>query len=109
MPAELEEEWTFHNVAILKPYSEPNVELLQASLQVLATSTLLDKIMICNIKAIRSVGTMVPQQFALPSGLGVEGDFFCMVEKLGLDISDLGVPYSVYSAEEEVDEGNDIE
>ena len=52
---------------------------------------------------------MVPRWFALPSGLRVEGNFFCMVEKPGLDISDLGVPYSVYSAEEEVDEGNDVE
>ena len=32
-----------------------------------------------------------------------------MVEKSGLDISDLGVPYSVYSAEKEVDEGNNVE
>ena len=109
MPAESEEEWTFHNVAILKPYSEPNVELFQASSQVLAASTLLDEIMICNVKAIWSVVAMVPRWFALPSGLRVEGNFFCMVEKPGLDISDLGVPYSVYSAEEEVDEGNDVE
>ena len=65
--------------------------------------------MICNVKVIQSVVAMVPWQFALPSGLGVEGDFFCMVEKSGLDISDLGVPYSVYSAEEEVDEGNNVE
>jgi hypothetical protein len=37
---------------------------------------------------------MIPRELTLPSG--VNGIFFCMVEKPGLDISDLGVPYSIY-------------
>ncbi|KAG6371427.1 hypothetical protein JVT61DRAFT_9439 [Boletus reticuloceps] len=38
---------------------------------------------------------MIPRVLTLPNG--VEDRFFCMVEKPGVDISDLGVPYSIYS------------
>ena len=88
-------EWSFANIAILKHYSEPDVDLLQLSSQVLAASLLLDDICICNVKNIQSVATMISHTLTLPSG--VEGNYFCMMEKPGLDISDLGVPYSIYS------------
>ncbi|KIK80239.1 hypothetical protein PAXRUDRAFT_15899 [Paxillus rubicundulus Ve08.2h10] len=45
-------DWTFHNVAIMKLYSEPDTELLKLSSQVLAASTLLNQIIICDVKAI---------------------------------------------------------
>ncbi|KIK81510.1 hypothetical protein PAXRUDRAFT_15206 [Paxillus rubicundulus Ve08.2h10] len=37
-------DWTFHNIAIMKLYSEPDTELLKLSSQVLAASTLLNQI-----------------------------------------------------------------
>ena len=88
-------EWSFANVAILKHYSEPDIDLLQLSSQVLAVSLLLDDICIRDVKNIRSVVAMIPRTLTLLSG--VEGNYFCMMEKPGLDISDLGVPYSIYS------------
>ena len=49
----------------------------------------------CDIKSIQSVIAMIPQRVTLPSGQ--EGLFYCMMEKPGLDISDLEVPYVIYS------------
>ncbi|KIK80002.1 hypothetical protein PAXRUDRAFT_16026 [Paxillus rubicundulus Ve08.2h10] len=98
--------WHFSNVAILKLYSKSNAELLQLSSQVLATSKILDEIVICDVKTILSVIAMIPKQLLFPSG--EEGDYFCMVEKPGLDISDLGVPYSIYS-DDDTDDDHDVE
>jgi len=54
---------------------------------------------------------MIPRVLTLPNG--VEARFFCMMEKPGVDISDLGVPYSVYSEggddKDEDDDGVDVE
>ncbi|KIK77486.1 hypothetical protein PAXRUDRAFT_166690, partial [Paxillus rubicundulus Ve08.2h10] len=85
-------------------FSKPNVELLQLSSQVLVRSKILDKIVICNIKTILSVVAMIPKKLLLTSG--EEEDCFCMVEKPGLDISDLGVPYSIYSDNDADDDDN---
>ncbi|KAF8833937.1 hypothetical protein BDN67DRAFT_992757 [Paxillus ammoniavirescens] len=45
-------DWTFYNVTIMKLYSEPDTELLKLSSQVLTTSTLLNQIIVCDVKAI---------------------------------------------------------
>lgn len=52
---------------------------------------------------------MIPRTLTLPNG--VEARFFCMMEKPGVDISDLGVPYSVYSegGDDEDEDGGDAE
>lgn len=80
------------------------------SSQVLAASTLLDDILICDVKKIKSVVAMIPRELTLPSG--ANGEFFCMMEKPGLDISDLGVAYRVYSqpvVDSDEENGNDSE
>ena len=101
-----QEEWTFANVAIVKLYLEPDPDLLHLSSQVLAASILLDNLSICDVKSIHSVVAMIPRILTLPNG--VEAQFFCMMEKPGVDISDLGVPYSVYSeAGDDKDEDGD--
>ncbi|KIK74094.1 hypothetical protein PAXRUDRAFT_90349, partial [Paxillus rubicundulus Ve08.2h10] len=113
--------WNFSNVTILKLYSKPNPELLQLSSQVLAVSKILDEIVICDIKTILSVIAMIPKRLLYTTGplnlgtgfstllpSGEEEDCFCMVEKPGLDISDLGVPYSIYS-DNDVDNDHDVE
>lgn len=99
--------WSFANVAILRLYTEPDIDLLRRSSQVLAASVLLDDLFVCDVKRIRSVVAMIPRVLTLPSG--TEGTFFCMVEKPGVDISDLGVPYSVYSqpGDDDDDDNND--
>ena len=106
-----QEEWTFANVAIVKLYLEPDPDLLHRSSQVLAASILLDDLSICDVKSVRSIIAMIPCILTLPNR--VEARFFCMMEKPGVDISDLGVPYSVYSEggddEDEDGDGMDVE
>ena len=104
-----QEGWSFTDVAVLKLYSEPDTDLLHLSLQVLAVSLLLDDLFICNVKSIHSVVVMIPCTLTLQNG--VKAWFFCMMEKPGIDISDLGVPYSVYSEgrDDEDEDGGDAE
>ncbi|KAG6372462.1 hypothetical protein JVT61DRAFT_7561 [Boletus reticuloceps] len=83
----------FNNIAILKLYSEPDQDILKESFQVVATSTFLNSITILDVKAIYSVVAMVPHQIHLLSGF--EEERFCMIEKPGLNVSDLGVAYDL--------------
>ncbi|KIK92688.1 hypothetical protein PAXRUDRAFT_146747 [Paxillus rubicundulus Ve08.2h10] len=98
--------WHFSNVAILKLYSQQNAEMIQLLSQVLTMSKILDEIVICNVKTILSVVVIIPKKLLLPSG--EEEDFFCMVEKPSLDISDLRAPYSIYS-DDNADDNHDVE
>ena len=82
----------FNNVAVVKLYSEPDPHLVRESSQVLAASTLLDSIKIINVKTIKSVVAMILHKIVLASG--VEGERFFMLEKPGLDVSDLAAPYN---------------
>lgn len=87
--------WSFQTVAVIKLFSPPDVELLKQSSQVLAASTLLDQLTIVDVKSIQSVVAMIPRKLVLPSHGEERVDCFCMVEKPGLDVSDLGVSYSL--------------
>ena len=100
--------WSFTNIAIVKFYAEPDADLLHLSLQVLVASILLDDIFVCNVKKICSIVAMIPHTLTLLSG--VEETFFCMMEKPGVDISDLGIPYSIYSQPgNDDDDGNNAD
>ncbi|KAF9219405.1 hypothetical protein BS17DRAFT_859121, partial [Gyrodon lividus] len=99
--------WVFTDIAVIQMYSMPDKEFLQQSCQVIPFSTLLDDTLVVGVKSTMGVMAMVPQRFTLPSGEDKEG--FFMVEKPGLDISDLGVPYSVYDEFDNNDNGEDIE
>ncbi|KIN96965.1 hypothetical protein M404DRAFT_32804 [Pisolithus tinctorius Marx 270] len=96
----------FEDVAIVRLYSLPDEVLLQKSSHTLASSKLLNELVIVRIKSIKSVVAMIPHRLKQPSGI-VEDRFFLM-EKLGLDVSQVGVPYSVYQDDED-DQGADIE
>lgn len=48
---------------------------------------------------------MIPKKLTLPDS-DIEVEHFCMVERPGLDISDLGIPYSVYT-DDDNDNDND--
>jgi len=52
---------------------------------------------------------MIPKKLTLPGSVQ-EDEYFCMVEKPGLDISDLGVPYSISTAyNDDNSNKNDVE
>ncbi|KAF9232038.1 hypothetical protein BU15DRAFT_90753 [Melanogaster broomeanus] len=98
----LRREWI--GVAMIRPYSAPDHDLLVLSSQVVASCKMLEDLVVVNIKDIRSVVGMVPHTPTLPSG--VLEDRFFLVEKPGLDVSDLGVPYPGYE-DYDVDGGDD--
>jgi len=82
-------------------YSTPDKALLKLSSQTLTSCTLLDEVRAINAKDVISVIAMIPHTPTLPSG--VMEDRFFMVERPGLDISNLGVPYSGFAAENDDD------
>lgn len=86
-----EDDWQFADVAIIQMYSIPDENLLRLSSQTVASCTRLETVAIVNVKHIISVVAMIPHRPTLPSG--VTEDRFFMIEKPGLDISNLGVPY----------------
>ncbi|KIJ09554.1 hypothetical protein PAXINDRAFT_17364 [Paxillus involutus ATCC 200175] len=94
-----EDHLRFINVAVLQLYSMPDEELLRLSMQTYATCTLLDELLVIDVKQIIGVIAMVPQTTRLPGG-EIKDRFF-LVERLGLELSDLGVAYSVYQDIEE--------
>ena len=94
-------EWV--GVAIIKTYSEPDQDILSQSSQVVASCKLLEEIVVVNVKRILSVIAMIPHTPTLSSGISEE--CFFTVEKPGLDLSDLGVPYPSYE-EYEVDDND---
>ncbi|KIL00228.1 hypothetical protein PAXRUDRAFT_130283, partial [Paxillus rubicundulus Ve08.2h10] len=86
-------------IAIIQPYSEPDYDLLallgnHCPLIVFVTCKQLEELVVVNIMDICSVIGMVPHTPTLPSGLS-EDQFF-IIEKSGLDVLDLGVPYPGY-------------
>ncbi|KAG2066234.1 hypothetical protein BDR04DRAFT_1121328 [Suillus decipiens] len=103
-----DDEWHFKNVAVVQMYSMPNKGLLKFSLQTLISCTLLDDILTINVKDIVCIIAMIPHMPTLPSGV-MESQFF-MMEQPGLEISNLGVPYSGFDiggGDEPEDDYND--
>ncbi|KAJ8579693.1 hypothetical protein M405DRAFT_712474, partial [Rhizopogon salebrosus TDB-379] len=82
-------EWCFINVAIVQLYSLPDDALLQLSFQTVVSCTQLDEIVVVDVRNILSVVAMIPHKPTLPSG--TTEDRFFMLEKPGLDISNLTV------------------
>ena len=78
-------------------------DILFQSSQVVASCKLLEEIVVVNVKRILSVIAMIPHMPTLSSGIAEER--FFAVEKPGLDLSDLGVPYPSYE-EYEVDDND---
>ncbi|KIJ13585.1 hypothetical protein PAXINDRAFT_80791 [Paxillus involutus ATCC 200175] len=98
----VEDAWQFLNIAIIQLYSMPDLDLLKISSQTVPSCKLLPDVIVLPIKQITSVIAMIPHQPTLPSGV-TEPRFF-MVEKPGLDMSNLGVKYEGF---EDDDEGED--
>ncbi|KIK25481.1 hypothetical protein PISMIDRAFT_9517 [Pisolithus microcarpus 441] len=105
--AAADDNWEFVDVAIIRTYSAPDEDLLRLSNHVVLASHLLDAISVVKVKQIVGVIAMIPRQMVLPGG--VEGEFYCMMERPGYDISSWGVPYGVYTDVEDDDNGEDVE
>ncbi|KIK25335.1 hypothetical protein PISMIDRAFT_9691 [Pisolithus microcarpus 441] len=99
------EEARFRDIAILRLYTLPDERLLHLSSNTLVISKSSNQFVVTHVKSIKSVVGMVPHSLRHPSGT-IEDCFFLM-EKPGLDISQLGIPYSVY--QDEVDQDANIE
>ncbi|KAJ8580047.1 hypothetical protein M405DRAFT_855068 [Rhizopogon salebrosus TDB-379] len=100
-----EDNWRFLDVAMIQMYSLPDEALLQLSSQTVASCTCSDRVLAIDVKDIVSVIAMVPHKPTLPSGVTEER--FFMMEKPGLDVSDLGVRYSAYRDDDDDDDDSD--
>ncbi|KIK17037.1 hypothetical protein PISMIDRAFT_635038, partial [Pisolithus microcarpus 441] len=105
--AAADDNWEFVDVAVIRTYSAPDEDLLRLSNHVVLASHLLDAISVVKVKQIVGFIAMIPRQMVLPGG--VEGEFYCMMERPGYDISSWGVPYGVYTDVEDDDNGEDVE
>ena len=85
----------------------PDPELLQRPSHVVLASQLTDTISVIHVKQITGVIAMIPWWMTLPSGM--EQEMYCMMERLGYDIANWGVPYSVYCEVDDDDVGQEIE
>ncbi|KIK29823.1 hypothetical protein PISMIDRAFT_88326 [Pisolithus microcarpus 441] len=99
-----DEAWRFEDISLIRLYSPPDETLLKMSSHTLVSSKLSDEFIVTDVKSIKSVVGMIPHRLKHPSG--VIEDCFFLLEKPGLDISQLGIPYSVYQDD---DQGADIE
>jgi hypothetical protein len=81
--------WKFLNVAVIRLYSLPDPSLLKLSSQTVVSCTLTLDLVVVAIKNVLSVVAMVPHCPMLPSGVTEDRCF--LVEKPGLEISDLTV------------------
>lgn len=97
------DEARFEDVALVRLYTIPDERLLQVSSHTLIVSKLSDQFVVVHVKSIRSVVGMIPYRLKHPSGTTEE--CFFLMEKPGVDISQLGISYSVYQDED----GHDVD
>ena len=93
-------------VAIVHMYSTPDAELLWLSHHVVLASQLTNTILVINVQQITGVVAMIPQKMVLP--LGIEQEVYCLMERPGYNISNWGVPYSMYREGDDDDGGDDV-
>lgn len=95
----------FLDVAVIQVYLLPDEALLQLSSQMVASWIRSEQVLAIDVEDIVSVVTMVLHKPTLPLGLTKECLF--MIEKPGLDVSDLGVCYSAYHDKDNEDNADD--
>ncbi|KAG1847253.1 hypothetical protein C8R48DRAFT_615779 [Suillus tomentosus] len=95
-------DWRFADVAIIQLYSLPDDALFQLSSHTVASCSPLDDVCVVPVKKIISVVAMIPHTPKLPSGV-IEDRFF-MLQKPGLQISNLGINHV-----DEDDNDNDVD
>lgn len=95
LPYLQDENWRFHNVAIIKVYSAPDKDLLILLSQTVAACALTNQLAIVDVKSITSVVAMIPRRMVLPNGEKVE--CFCQLSQPGLDASVLAIAYDIFT------------
>ncbi|KAG9312699.1 hypothetical protein JVU11DRAFT_7122 [Chiua virens] len=103
-PYSQDRNWDFHNVAILKLYSDPHEELFTLSSQTVTACTLTNQLVAVDVKSIMSVVAMIPRKMRLPDLDGVKVELFCQLSQPGLEASVLAIAYDIFTG---VDEGED--
>ncbi|KAI6018520.1 hypothetical protein BKA83DRAFT_4058099, partial [Pisolithus microcarpus] len=93
----------WRNIALIHLHCPPDRLLLKKSSHTLVSSKLVDEFAVMHVKLIKSVVGMILHHLQLPSS--ITEDHFFLLEKLGLDISQLGIPYSVYQEDDDQDAG----
>ncbi|KIK15156.1 hypothetical protein PISMIDRAFT_16721 [Pisolithus microcarpus 441] len=93
-----DEAWWFEDIALIHLYSLPDEALLKISSHMFVLSKLLGEFVVMHVKSIKSMVGMIPHCLQHPSE-----DRFFLMEKPGLDISQIGLPYSVYQDNNDLD------
>lgn len=107
MPAnENQQRFNFIDIAVVRMYSLPDHHLLRLSSQVMAASLLLEELKVIRVKCIEGVIAMIPRHIQTHSGSDMT--MYCMMERPGYNVSNLGIMYGVYENDDD-DEGNDVE
>ncbi|KAL4080511.1 hypothetical protein J3A83DRAFT_4085191, partial [Scleroderma citrinum] len=88
-------------IMLIHLYSLPDEPLLKISLHTFVSSMLTHEFIVMHVKLIKSVVGMIPHHLKHPSSL-IEDHFF-LLEKLRLDISQLGILYNVYQDKDDQD------
>ena len=96
-----EEAWWFEDVAVIRLYSLPDEVLLKDSSHMFVTSELSGEFVVACIKSIKSIIGMIPHCLKHPSG--TTEDCFFLLEKPGLNVSQLGISYNMYQDEDDQD------
>lgn len=97
-----EEAWQFEDVALIRFYSLPDETLLKQSSHTFMSSKLSGEFVVMCIKSIKSMVGMIPH--GLKHWSGIIEDHFFLLEKPGLDVSQLGISYSMYQDKEDQDD-----
>ncbi|KIK26898.1 hypothetical protein PISMIDRAFT_94086 [Pisolithus microcarpus 441] len=104
---ECQQRFNFVDIAVVRMYSLPDRHLLCLSSQVMAAFSLLEDIKVIRVKCIEGVIAMIPRRIQTNSGS--ETTMYCMMERPGYNVSNLGIVYRVYENDDDGDEGNDVE
>lgn len=99
LPYYEEDNWNFHNVAVIKLYSTPREDLLNLSSQTVAACTLTNELVIVDVISITSVVAMIPRRMVLP--YGEEMELFCQLSQPGLKASILAIAYDIFNNEDD--------
>ncbi|KAI6097115.1 hypothetical protein EDD16DRAFT_1499669, partial [Pisolithus croceorrhizus] len=92
----------FTDVTVIHLYTLPDEQLLQVLSNTLVVSKFSNQLVVMHGKSIMSLVRIVPHCLRHPSS--TTEDYFFLMEKPGLDISQLGIPYnSVYQDEADQD------
>ncbi|KAG1736157.1 uncharacterized protein EDB91DRAFT_1055805 [Suillus paluster] len=99
-------EWRWQDVAVVQLYSHPDADLLQLCSHTVVSCSKLKEFCIIDVKQVLSVIAMIPHNPRLPAGVMEEEGRFFMLEKHGLDLSNVGITNNILDDD---NDGADVE